>query len=67
MSTLAEIEAAATALRTCEKRELIVFLQAQLGDAGGEASVSKDLSEFEGTIQLREDPLAYQARVRTEW
>lgn len=67
MSTLAEIEAAATALRPNEKRELIVFLQEQLGESGDGTSTLRDLSEFAGAIQLREDPLAYQERVRAEW
>lgn len=32
-----------------------------------EAPVSTDLSRFAGTIQLTEDPLAFQRRCRDEW
>ncbi|MCX7048342.1 MAG: hypothetical protein NTX50_23010 [Candidatus Sumerlaeota bacterium] len=41
-------------------------IQQALGMAA-EAKRPADISSFAGTIQLTEDPLAYQARIREEW
>ena len=69
MSTLAEIEAAAEALPPDEKEELFRFLAARVrpGGSGGAASKPTDLRAFEGVLMLREEPMEYQSRARSEW
>ena len=66
MSTLAEIEAAADALRPEEKQQLIRFLTSRLN---GEKQTEQqtDLTAFSDTVHLSQDPLAWQKRVRGEW
>ncbi|MEI6278329.1 MAG: hypothetical protein WCQ16_02960 [Verrucomicrobiae bacterium] len=69
MSTLAEIEATADALPMGQKEELFLFLSERLRSAESAltASAPIDLSAFEGVLTLREDPMDYQNRARTEW
>jgi hypothetical protein len=69
MSTISEIEAAADALSTEQKRELFLFLAARLHSDESKPPQSRptDLHAFEGVLTLREDPLEYQSRARTEW
>lgn len=66
MSTLAEIEAAADALPLEEKQKLIRFLTSRLN---GERQTERqsDLAAFSDAVQLPQDPLAWQKRVRGEW
>lgn len=66
MSTLAEIEAAADALPLEEKQKLIRFLTSRLN---GERQTEQqtDLAAFSDAVQLSQDPLAWQKRVRGEW
>jgi hypothetical protein len=33
----------------------------------GEEALSTDLSSYAGVIELTEDPLGYQSRIRQEW
>ncbi|MDQ6623140.1 MAG: hypothetical protein M3Y86_06600 [Verrucomicrobiota bacterium] len=66
MSTLQEIEAAADALPLNQKKELLEFLASRVNGGNGERG-STDLHQFAGAIRLREDPLAWQQRVRSEW
>ena len=33
----------------------------------GEEALNTDLSQYEGSITLTEDPLGYQSRIRQEW
>ncbi len=64
--SLAELEAAADALPTEEKRQLLDFLAARVN--GKDAPKPPvDLHEFSGVIRLPEDPLEWQQRVRGEW
>jgi hypothetical protein len=66
MSTLAEIEAAAEALPLEEKQKLLLFLTSRMnGEKPAERQA--DLAAFSGTVQLLQDPLAWQQRVRGEW
>jgi hypothetical protein len=66
VSTLAEIEAAADALPLEQKKKLLQFLESRVnGDR--ETKRSGDLARFAGALRLREDPLAWQRRVRGEW
>lgn len=69
MSTLAEIEATADALPMSQKEELFRFLSERLRVAGSALTAPDpiDLSTFEGVLTLREDPMDYQNRVRSEW
>ena len=66
MSTLAEIEAAADALSLEQKQELLRFLTSRV-NGEQKAKSPSELSAFVGTLQLPEDPLAWQQRVRGEW
>lgn len=66
MSTLNEIEAAADALPLEEKQKLIRFLTSRL-NGEGRAEDQTDLAEFSDAVQLSQDPLAWQKRVRGEW
>ena len=68
MSTLAEIEAAVEAFNEKEQMELLRYLHAlnarvrrRKTDGGAR------LMDLAGTIQLREDPLEGQQRMREEW
>ncbi len=36
-------------------------------ESAAEARPAPDLSPFQGTLTLTEDPLAYQQRMRNEW
>ena len=66
MSTLAEIQAAADALPLEQQQELLRFLAARVnGDR--KAHRRRELAQFSGSIQLPEDPLAWQRRIRGEW
>ena len=66
VSTLAEIEAAADALPLEQKQELLRFLASRInGDRKTQSP--RDLAQFAGTVQLPEDPLAWQQRIRGEW
>jgi hypothetical protein len=67
MSTLTEIEAAAEKLPVPQKEALIEFLTAQLQRERTAGPSQNDLAEFSGILQLSEDPLAWQQRVRGEW
>jgi hypothetical protein len=69
MSTIHEIEAAAEALPIGEKEELFRFLAARLGSKSTEnaAFQPSDLRAFAGVLTLREEPLSYQNRARSEW
>jgi hypothetical protein len=64
--SLAEIETAANALSLEEKRHLLEFLAARV-NGRHRADQTTDLAEFAGALQLPEDPLAWQQRVRGEW
>jgi hypothetical protein len=64
VSTLAEIEAAADALSSEEKKKLLQFLESRVN---GEPKRPTNLAEFAGSLRLSEDPLAWQRRVRGEW
>jgi hypothetical protein len=66
MSTLAEIEAAADALPIEQKKKLLEFLASRV-NGKSPAKHPTDLAEFAGALHLREDPLAWQKRVRGEW
>ena len=66
MSTLAEIEAAADALPLAEKKKLLQFLESRV-NGNRETKGPTDLAKFAGALRLREDPLAWQQRVRGEW
>lgn len=66
MSTLAEIEAAADALPLEEKQKLIRFLTLRL-NGERQAEGQTDLAAFSDTVQLSQDPLGWQRRVRGEW
>jgi hypothetical protein len=66
MSTLSEIEAAADALPLEEKQKLIRFLTARL-NGERQSENGTDLAAFSGAVQLSQDPLAWQQRVRGEW
>ncbi len=66
MSTLPEIEAAADALPLEQKKKLLEFLATRV-NGGQQKSHPTTLEEFPGTLHLREDPLAWQQRVRGEW
>ena len=67
MSTLVEIEAAARDLPIAEKEQLVKYLATLLKAERNGRSQPGDLSEFSGVIQLAEDPLEWQYRVRGEW
>lgn len=69
VSTLAEIEATADALPMRQKEELFQFLSERLRSAGSALTAPDpiDLSAFEGVLTLREDPMDFQNRARTEW
>ncbi len=64
--SLAELEAAADALPTEEKRHLLEFLASRLNGKGAPKQAI-DLHEFGGAIRLPEDPLVWQQRMRGEW
>ncbi|HEV2841606.1 MAG TPA: hypothetical protein VGW39_09805 [Chthoniobacterales bacterium] len=66
MSTLAEIEAAVDALPLEEKQELVRFLTSRL-NGEGQTEQQTDLAAFSDAVQLSQDPLAWQKRVRGEW
>ena len=66
VSTLAEIEAAADALPVEQKKALLRFLASRVNGDSGPEQLS-DLRDFAGTVQLSQDPLAWQQRVRGEW
>jgi hypothetical protein len=66
VSTLAEIEAAADALSSEEKKKLLQFLESRV-NGESEAKRPTNLAEFAGSLRLSEDPLAWQRRVRGEW
>jgi hypothetical protein len=66
MSTLAEIEAAADALPIEQKRKLLEFLALRV-NGKSTAKRPTNLADFAGVLCLREDPLAWQKRVRGEW
>ena len=66
MSTFAEIEAAADRLPLEQKKRLLEFLAARVNGEAAKRNQT-DLHEFAGTVRLREDPLAWQQRVRGEW
>lgn len=66
MSTLAEIEAAADALPPEEKQKLIRFLTSRL-NGERQTEHQTDLAAFSDAVQLPQDPLAWQKRVRGEW
>lgn len=66
MSTLAEIEAAAEALPPEEKQKLIRFLTSRL-NGERQTDTQTDFTAFSGAVQLTQDPLAWQKRVRGEW
>jgi hypothetical protein len=66
MSTLAEIEAAAKALPTPEKVELVRSLNRQL-ERELAVRPEVDIAKFAGTISLAQDPLEWQRAVRDEW
>ena len=68
MSTLAEIEAAAEALPTPEKEELVRSLNRQLErERLGQTKGETTLEDFAGVLRLPQDPLAWQREVRGEW
>jgi len=67
MSTLTEIEAAAEKLPVPQKEALIEYLVALLQRERTAQPRQHDLAEFSGSLRLREDPLAWQRRVRGEW
>ena len=66
MSTLAEIEAAAEALSLEQKKKLLQFLEARV-NGEQEANAARNLAQFAGTVQLPQDPLAWQLRIRGDW
>ena len=65
VSTLAEIEAAADALPIEQKKESLDFLASRVNGDSGPKQLG-DLREFAGTVQLSQDPLAWQQRIRGE-
>lgn len=67
MSTLTEIEAAVDKLPAQEQEALLHHLNLRLGGPSAGAGGLRDLTEFAGTICLREDPLAWQQQTRNDW
>jgi len=67
MSTLAEIEAAADKLPVPQKEALIERLTIQVRQEQAAQHSQGNLAQFAGVLRLREDPLAWQQRVRGEW
>ena len=68
MSTLAEIEEAASSLPEPEKEALIEFLTARLRrERMDRLRKPGNLTDFSGVLRLPEDPLAWQQRCRDEW
>ena len=68
MSTLAEIEVAASSLPEPEKEALIQFLTARLRrERMDRFRKPGNLADFSGVLRLAEDPLAWQQRCRDEW
>ncbi|HEX4085968.1 MAG TPA: hypothetical protein VHY22_13725 [Chthoniobacteraceae bacterium] len=67
MSTLAEIEAAADKLPVRQKEALIERLTAQVERERTAPQARQNLAAFSGVLQLGDDPLAWQQRVRGEW
>jgi hypothetical protein len=68
MSTLTEIEAAVETLPLEQKEELLRFLAARMRPMTEmPPSMPTDLSAFDGVLTLREEPMDYQNRVRSEW
>ncbi len=68
MSTLAEIEQVADELPAPQVEQLIEHLAARLRrERAGKARKHTNLAEFSGALQLAEDPLARQRRLRAEW
>ena len=63
MSTLAEIEAALPRLNA----EKLEQLEAKLWAFRTEHFSASDLSEFAGSLQVAEEPLVFQRRMREEW
>ncbi len=68
MSTLAEIEAAVPSLNN-EELELLEERLYELRQQRAATSRQRltSLVEFAGAVQLAEDPLEWQRRVRQEW
>lgn len=69
MNTLAEIEAAVEKLAQTEQAELLRFVATRLRSAESNLSAARltDLHAFEGVLTLREEPMEYQSRARSEW
>ena len=67
MSTLTEIEAAVDMLPEQEQVALLRHLNLRLRRAPARTEKLHDLTEFSGTISLREDPLAWQQEARNGW
>ena len=67
MSTLTEIEAAVDKLPEQEMEALLRHLHLRLRGAMAGTKGLRDLTEFAGTIRLREDPLAWQQESRRDW
>jgi len=68
MSTLTEIEAAADTLPPKQREALVRYLTEHAPQPSASRAVaSKDLTEFSGTVQIHEEPLAWQAAIRDEW
>ena len=67
MSTLAEIEAAVPTLSIQELERLETVLRQAKDQKAANPLRQTNLSEFSGIITLREDPLAWQRKVREEW
>ena len=67
MSTLTEIEAAVAKLPEQEQEALLRHLNLRLRHPSAGTGGLRDLTEFAGTICLREDPLAWQQQARNDW
>ncbi len=67
VSTLTEIEAAVDALPPKQREALVRYLTEHAPQPPASRAVSRDLAEFGGTVQIREEPLAWQAAIRDEW
>lgn len=67
MSTLTDIEAAVPSLSLQELERLETVLRQAKNQKAATSLQQTNLSEFSGIITLREDPLAWQRKVREEW
>jgi hypothetical protein len=68
MSTLTEIEAAADALPPKQREALVRYLTERAPQPiAPRADNHRALADFCSTIQLHDEPLAWQTDIRDEW